>query len=314
MKSLYLSNILLSMVVAALCGCTSSDDDLTTEFGQWQVGGIASKMGGISETIDVDGASTRSIFFGGSNGSRFFQVWDDLDEPMVYSKEGSFLGTFVPAEKGVTTTTLSGSLTGSFKVGDELKLYAPVPVCNFMGQDGGIASMSSKYSFMTATAKVASVSGSTITTSAMTFSSFAVYNTYYFTDENGRQLHVKKLTITAENGTLAKTMNLLDGTNETTNEYVIITQKEASSDDYPTAIRVVIYDLGTVKNTFTYTVLASDGKTYQQKNALSYLFNSGGMHAVVRRQLECIDVEAGVSTGITPPTDEDVQIDDVIKE
>ena len=32
------------------------------------------------------------------------------------------------------------------------------------------------------------------------------------------------------------------------------------------------------------------------------------------KQGQSLDVEAGVSTGITPPTDEDVQIDDVVKE
>lgn len=313
MKSLYLPKILLSMVVAALCGCTSNDDDLTTVNGPCETDGIASKLGGTSESIDIDDISTRSIFFGGSSGLRFFQVWDELDEPMVY-RGSTFLGTMKPKEKGVTTTTLSGTLSGSFSVGDQLTLYSPSPDCNFENQDGTIASMSADHSFMTATTTVASVSGSNITTTAMTFRSFAVYTTFTFRDENDRLLHVKKLTITTDNATLAKTMNLITGVNTTTNEYVINTVKETSSEDYPTAVYVVIYDLGNVKNNFTFTVLASDGKTYQQKNSLSYLLNSSGSHYYVRRQLPCIDVEAGVSTGITPPTDEDVQIDDVVKE
>ena len=313
MKSLYLPKILLSMAVAVLCGCSSNDDDLTSVNGPCETDGIASKMGGISESIDIDDVTTRSIFFGGSSGNRFFQVWDELDEPMVY-RGSNFLGTMTPQEKGVSTAALSGTLTGSFSVGDQLTLYSPSPDCNFLNQDGSIASMSADHSFMTATTKVASVSGNKITTTAMSFSSFAAYTTFIFTDENNRLLHVKKLTITTDNGTLAKTMNLISGSNTTTNEYVINTKKETSSDDYPTAIYVVMYDLGNVKSNFTFTVLASDGKTYQQKNALSYLFNSGGRHFWVRRQLSCIDVESGVSTGITPPTDEDVQIDDVVKE
>lgn len=313
MKSLSLSKILLSTVVAALCGCSAGDNDEMVVSGECEAMGIASKLGGISETIDLEGASTRSIFFGGSSGARFFQVWDELDEPMVY-RGSSYLGTFKPKEKGVSTTTLSGSLTGTFKVGDKLTLYSPAPECDFRDQDGTIASMSADHSFMTTTATVASVSGSTVTTSAMTFSSFAAYATFTFTDENNHLLHVKKLTITTDMGTLAETMNLITGVNTMTNEYVINTAKETSTDDYPTAIRVVLYDLGTVKSSFTFTVLASDGKTYQAKNSLSYLFNSGGKHFAIRRQLECIDVEAGVLTGITPPTDEDVQIDDVIKE
>ena len=314
MKSLSLSKILLSTVVAALCGCSAGDNDEVVVSGECEATGIASKMGGIAETIDINDLGTRSIFFGGSNGSRFFLVWDELDEPMVYTKNGVFLGTFTPKEKGVSTTTLSGPLTGTFKAGDQLALYSPAYFCNFLGQNGTIASMSQKYSFMSATATVASVSGTTVTTSAMTFSSIVTYLAFIFTDENGRLLHVKKLTITADQGTLAETMNLITDVNTTTNEYVINTVTETSTDDYPTTVYVVINDLGTVKNTYTFTVLASDGKTYQAKNSLSFLFNVGGKAYFVRRQLECIDVEAGVSTGITPPTDEDVQIDDVIKE
>ena len=319
MKSLSLSKILLSAVVATLWGCSAGDNDEIVVSGEFEATGVASKLGGISESIDINesieisDAGTRSIFFGGSNGNRFFQVWDDLDEPMVY-QGGNYLGAFKPKERGVSSTTLSGTLSGTFKVGDQLTLYSPLPNCDFRNQDGTIASMSADHSFMTATATVASVSGNTVTTTAMTFSSFAVYLTFIFTDENGRLLHVKKLTITTDNGTLAETMNLITGVNTMTNEYVINTKTETNSDDYPTSIYVVLYDLGTVKSSYTFTVLASDGKTYQAKNSLSYLFNSGGRHYYCRRQLECIDVEAGVSTGITPPTDEDVQIDDVIKE
>jgi hypothetical protein len=319
MKSLSISKILLSTVVAALCGCSSGDDEELVVSGECEATGVASKLGGISESldinesIDINDMETRSIFFGGSNGNRFFQVWDTYDEPMVYNGS-TFLGTFKPKENGVSTTTLSGNLTGSFKVGDKLTLYSPSPVCDFRGQDGTIAGMSSLYSFMTASATVASISGSTVTTSSMIFSSFAIFMTFIFRDENNRLLHVKKFTITTDKGTLAETMDLISGKNTTTSEYVITTSKETNSDDYPTAVYVVLYDLGNTNSTYTFTVVASDGKTYQLKNALSYLFNVGGRHYYLRYRLTCIDVEAGVSTGITPPTDEDVQIDDVVKE
>ena len=324
MKSLSLSKILLSTVVAALCGCSAGDSEEMIVNGECEATGVASKLGGISESldfnaiddhesVDLSDVTTRSIFFGGSNGNRFFQVWDTYDEPMVYNGS-TFLGTFKPKETGVTTTTLSGNLTGSFKVGDKLKVYSPSPVCDFRGQDGTIAAMSSLYSFMTATATVASISGSTVTTSAMTFTSFGVFMTFIFRDDNDRLLHVKKLVISTDKGTLAETMDLIGGKNTTTNEYVITTTKETGADDYPTAIYVVLYDVGSVKSTYTLTVYASDGKTYQLKNGFSFLFNVGGKHYYGRYKVTCIDVEAGVSTGITPPTDEDVQIDDVIKE
>ena len=319
MKSLSISKILLSTVVAALCGCSSGDNEELVVSGEYEASGIASKMGGVSELIDIDDSGnitdwgTRSIYFGGSTGNRFFQVWDTYDVPMVYSGT-SYLGDFKAKENGVSTTTLSGKLTGTFKVGDKLSLYSPSPECDFRGQDGTIASMSALYSFLSATATVASVSGSTVTTSAMTFSSFATYLTFILRDENDRLLHIKKLILTNHNGMLAETMDLLKGKNVPTSELVVNASKETNTDDYPTAIYMVVRDLGTVKSSYTITVLASDGKTYQKKNAFSSLLNTGGKHYYVRQQLTCIDVEAGVSTGIIPPTDEDVQIDDVVKE
>ena len=313
MKSLYLQKILLSMAVAVLCGCSPDDNEKTVVSGECETAGTASKLGGISESIEVTDYTTRSIFFGGSNGNRFFQVWDTYDVPMVY-RGSQLLGTVKPKEQGVATTTLSGTLNGTFSVGDKLSLYSPSPYCDFRNQDGTIAGMSSNYSFLTATTTVASISGSTVTTSAMTFSSYATFLTFIFRDENDRLLHVKKLTITTDNHNLAETMDLISGTNTTTNEYIITTSKETSTDDYPTSIYVVLRDLGSTKSSYTLTVLASDGKTYQLKNAFSMLLNSGGKHYYVRFKLTCIDVEAGVSTGIKPPTDEDVQIDDVVKE
>jgi hypothetical protein len=301
------------MVVAALCSCSTNDDDQTIVDGQWDASGMASKMGGISESEDDNGDVTRSIFFGGANGTRFFQGWDTYDEPMVY-RGTTFLGTLTPDERGVSKTTLSGTLSGTVSVGTQLTLYSPSYFCDFRGQKGSVGSMSDNYSFMTATATVSKVSGSKVTTSDMTFKSIVQYITFIFTDENERLLHVKKLTITSETGQFVETMNQLTGTTTYCKDLVIEPDKQKSSDDYPTDIYVSFIDPNTqTKDTYTFTVLTSDGKTYQAKNSLSTL-HSANKHGYCRRQLECIDVEAGVSTGITPPTDEDVVIDNVTKE
>jgi hypothetical protein len=313
MKSLSISKILLSTVVAALCGCSAGDEDQTTVEGQWGASGIASKLGGVSESLELDEATTRSIFFGGANGTRFFQGWDTYDEPMVYSGT-TFLGTLKPTDLGVAKTTLSGTLTGTVSVGSKLTLYSPSPYCDFRGQKGTVASISDDYSYMTATATVAGVSGSKVTTSEMTFKSICQFVTYIFTDENERLLHVKKLTITAETGQMIETFNQLNGKKTYTNELEIIPDKQKNSNDYPSEIYVVwLNDNTTTKETYSFTIITSDGKTYQAKNSLTYKFTPSG-HGYCRRQLECIDVEAGVSTGITPPTDEDVVIDNVTKE
>ena len=313
MKSLSISKILLSTVVAALCGCSAADEEQTTVDGQWGASGIASKLGGVSESLELDEATTRSIYFGGANGTRFFQGWDTYDEPMVYSG-ATFLGTLKPTDIGVAKTTLSGTLTGTVSVGSKLTLYSPSPYCDFRGQKGTVGSISDDYSYMTATATVASVSGSKVTTSEMTFKSICQFITFIFTDENERLLHVKKLIITAETGQMVETFNQLNGAKTYTTELEIIPDKQKNSSDYPTEVYVVWFnDNNNTKETYTFTIITSDDKTYQGKNSLSYKFTASA-HGYCRRQLECIDVEAGVSTGITPPTDEDVVIDNVTKE
>ena len=312
MKSLSLSIILSSMVVAVLCGCSANDDEQTTVDGQWDASGMASKTGGISESVDLDD-ETRSIFFGGANGTRFFQGWDTYDEPKVY-KGTTLLGTLKPNSLGVAKSTLSGTLTGSVTVGTVLNLYSPAPFCDFRGQKGSVGSMSDDYSYMAATATVASVNGSKVTTSEMTFKSIVQYITFIFTDENERLLHVKRLTITSETGEFVETKNQLTGATTYCKDLVIEPDKAKSSTDYPTDIYVAFIDPNTTsKDTYSFTVLTSDDKTYQAKNSLTTQ-HSPNKHGYCRRKLTCIDVEAGVSTGITPPTDEDVVIDNVTKE
>ena len=315
MKSLSISKILLSTVVAALCGCSAGDEDQTAIDGQWEASGEASKMGGISDSFDEDDDVTRSIFFGGANGTRFFQGWDTFDEPMVY-KGTTFLGTLKPVELGVAKSVLSGTLTGTVTVGTKLNLYSPTPYCDFRGQKGTVGSLSDDYSYMATTATVASVSGSKVTTSTMTFKSVCQYLTFVFTDENERMLHVKKLTITPETSTckLVETLNQLNKAVTYASSLEIVPDKQKKTDDYPTDIYVSYLNQNTkTADTYTLTVITADGKTYQGKNTLSLKF-SANSHSYVRRQLTCIDVEAGVSTGITPPTDEDVVIDNVTKE
>ena len=315
MKSLSLSKILLSMVVVALLGCSSSDDVQYVAEGDCATEGVASKLGGVVEMEDgIDESFTRSLFIGGSTGTRFSQIWDDYDQPEVY-KNGVYVGSLKPQTTGVTTSVLSGVLSGSFTVGDQLDLYIPSKSVVFTNQDGTIGKLSKNYSVMSTTATVASVNGSTISTSEMQFLANVLYFYFQFRDENDRLLHVKKFTFTNESGDhFVATKDMSTGDATYTNELVINLDKEKNTDDYPYTIYVSIINTNTsTKDTYSLRVLASDGKTYELKNAFSYLFVAGKLVAA-RFKLSCIDVEAGVSTGITPPTDEDVVIDNVTKE
>ena len=302
------------MVVVALMGCSSSDDVQYVAEGDCPTEGIASKLGGIVEMEELDGTITRSLFIGGSTGTRFSQIWDDYDQPEVY-KNGIYVGSLKPQNVGVEKSVLSGVLSGSFTVGDNLSLFIPSTSVEFTQQDGGIAKLSKNYSVMSATATVASVNGSTVTTNEMTFRGVVQYLLFQFRDEENRLLHVKKLTFKNESGQhLVATMDMLTGATTLTDELVINVEKEKNADDYPYTVYLSFINTNTsTKDTYSVTVLASDGKTYEAKSQYSLLFSAGKLTAI-RTKLPCIDVEAGVSTGITPPTDEDVVIDNVTKE
>lgn len=314
MKSLSISKILLSTVVAALCGCSSGDNDEIVTNGQWEMTGMGSKLEGILEMEGDDGDVTRSIFFGGSDGNKFYQVWDMLDEPMVYQGT-SFLGTLKPTNYGVASSPLTGTLSGSLTVGSQFTIYTPTPFYDFRGQKGTIASMSADYSFMSATATVTGISGSKVTTSEMKFNSIVEYFVCVFRDmETNRLLHVKQFTIKSETGKFVETMDMLTGATTYTDQLVVNLDKERNTDDYPYTVYLVFLDPNSsTADTYSIRLVTGDGKTYEKKNIMSIVFASGKANNV-RSKLTCIDVEAGVSTGITPPTDEDVVIDNVTKE
>ena len=302
------------MVVVALWGCSSSDDVQYVAEGECPTKGIASKLGGIIEMEEVDGTVTRSLFIGGATGNRFSQIWDSYDQPEVY-KDGVYVGSLKPQSTGEAKAVLSGVLSGSFSVGDQLNLFIPSTSVEFTKQDGTIGKLSKNYSVMSTTATVASVNGSTISTSEMTFKGVVLYFLFQFRDENDRLLHVKKFTLTNESGqNLVATKDLLTGATTYTDQLEVNCEKENSADDYPYTIYVSILNINTsTKDTYSLKILASDGKNYELKNAFSYQFAAGKL-VNVRRQMPCIDVEAGISTAITPPTDEDVVIDNVTKE
>ena len=316
MKSLSLSKILLSMVVVALWGCSSSDDVQYVAEGDCPAEGIASKIGGIVEMEELDGTVTRSLFIGGSTGTRFSQIWDDYDQPEVY-KNGIYVGSLKPQITGVEKSMLSGVLSGSFAVGDQLDLYIPTKSVKFTDQDGSIGKLSKNYSVMSTTATVASVNGSTISTSEMSFKANVAYLYFQIRDEDDRLLHIKNLTLTNESGDhFVKEMDLSIGMGSAifTDQLVVNSEKEKNTDDYPTTVYLSMMNTNTsTKDTYSVRIVASDGKTYEAKNLFSWLFTAGKLVAL-RSKLTCIDVEAGVSTGITPPTDEDVVIDNVTKE
>ena len=303
MKRLSINIILVLITAMCFSSCSSSDEDKGLVKKQYQISGIASKMDGVMEEGgDLDTlANTRSIFFGGSTGTRFFIGWDTYDD--VYVFRGGFnVGVLTPEEKMVSKTNLVGSLDGTFAVGDELQLYVPTNEWDFTDQTGDIASMSA-HCFMSAMATVSDVDSENISVSDMKFMSQCMYYTYTPRDQEDLLIDIKKMTIHIDSG--GEFVSFMDPVNNIvtyTNELVINCEKESKTNNYPTKAYVSLIYTG--RPVCTYTIETGDGKIYVRANS-SVLFGL---------KCTCINVDAGVSTGITPPSDEDVTIDDVTKE
>ena len=296
----------LFVAVAGFTACSSTDDDLNQDNQQCLLSVSAIKIGGEIDNIDVDTSEvdTRSLFIGGQTGLRFGKIWDDYDIAQVYY-QGNSVGTLKPDETGQIYTTLSGQLSGSFSPGDELKIYLPSPDLDYEGQDGTIGNMSKYFDFMETTATIASVNGSTITTSPLTFESKQAYLLLRPKTEDGKFLRVKKLIFTAENNTIVLKRNA-SGTTYT-NSLVINTQKISSSEDYPTEIYIAILNESGKVN-YTFTVEATDGKTYVSKSVWNKQFNIGKF-TNANRTVVCTTVDVEMSTGITPPVSDDADVD-----
>lgn len=313
MRAYFIKVTLLFGTAMILGACSSSDEEQASLQVQCQVTGIASKMSGeVVDIMDFGDATTRSMYIGGSNGNRFFQGWDVYDEPKVV-KNGAVVGSMTPTATGVEVTTLSGTLSGSFNVGDELQLYSSYPVCRFDNQEGSIAGLSKDFSHLAATTTVTNVSGTTVTTAEMQFSTVAMYFLFVPRDQNNMLIDVKRMTIHCEEGSFVETWNFETGEKTYTEDIVITPELVSPVNSYPTTVYVSLCYTG--RPVCIFTIETGDGKIYQRTGGSLKFTTFNATNAMrVNLPCTCINVDAGVSTSITPPSDEDVVIDDVTKD
>lgn len=308
-----LSKSLFLLAAATLWGCSAADDLPLSSGHVWEASMMASKLDleieNLEDSTDNSREITRSLFVGGQSGNRFIKLWDNADVAQVY-KNGVYVGTLVPDIKGNLYSTLSGTLTGSFAVGDELTLYMPSGDLDYTGQDGTIGTMSSYFDFMKTTTKVASVEGGKVTTEELQFVSIQAYLWLRFRDENNKLLHVKQVRIRAKNAKLVaqKTMN---GTATYTNELVINTPLvNSATDDYPTDIYISLLNDYTKKETYAFTVTATDGKIYKSKTNMSATLPIGTLSSSVVA-VRCTEPDVQTQTAITPPESDDPDVQQV---
>ena len=307
-------NILFVLLaVAAFMGCSTADDMPSSANRVWDTSLMASNLGidiqGIEDFDDGIADNTRSVFIGGQSGSNFIKLWDTNDKVVVY-KDGMNVGELRPQRAGNQRSTLSGTLTGSYAEGDELTLYMPSPDLDYTGQDGTIGNMCKYFDYMMTTAKVASIDGTTVITEEVTFSSRQSYLLFKFRDENDKLLHVKQVILYAPSGKLVAS-KALDGTTTYTEELVITPPKEHKSvDDYPIDIYIAILNENTAKESYSFTVVATNGKTYKSTAPVNTKLTIGKM-ASSRHAVTCATVDMEVQTAITPPESDEPDVQQV---
>lgn len=254
MKSPIKFYIILSGLVASLWGCSNADDDARENPQQYTLNVLALRDSGEVET--------RALLLGGNSGTRFSTIWDDGDKAEVY-KAGVHVGTLYPSTTGDRYTELTGTLTGSFTVGEYLDVYIPEPTMDYDNQDGTIKGLSSKHSFSYRSVQVTGVSGSAITTERLDFVGRQCYIRFRFMDEDGIRLHVQQLKIEAASGKL-----VLTKTKEGVTTYGdLIINLEKANGEYPSEIYVALHNDSGEKDVYNFTVKADGYIYYSQEES-----------------------------------------------
>lgn len=143
---------------------------------------------------DVSSApSNRALSF---VGPTLTATWTKDDVVAVYKSE-THLGDLTAQSAGASTT-LTGTLTGTIEVNDELTLKFLSP--NYASQDGTLAYIAANCDYATATVTVSSIDGNNITTSPANFTNQQAIVKFTLKDTGGSSISASQLVVTV-NGT-----------------------------------------------------------------------------------------------------------------
>ena len=272
--------------VVMLTAC-SADENVSRQDGlyqeSWSAEMYAVKEEGkeLTPITDEGEVTTRAILFGGNDGNRYYSLWDQGDNADVYYN-GVKVGSFTPNDYGHRDSKLTGTLTGTYSVGEVLDLYIPKADIDYTGQNGTIASMCGEHTFMEATSTVSQVDESNkfVDMNSALFHHKQVFLRFRFQDADGIRLHIEQLTIHADGGKLLLSKPK-DG-DPLYGDLVVNTVKE--NGEYPSEIYVALHnDLGTT-DTYSFTVKAG-GYVYASTDAASKVtanIRDGNYHWIYR--------------------------------
>ena len=257
MKRIYLMASCLA-IAAAFTGCSELDETSAPNTSKTYEATVHASLDDVQGIEGNEEMETRAMYIGGNNGNRFANVWDEGDKVLVYqgtTKVGSWsLDDDANEEyQGTKDAYLSGTLTGTFEVGDQVTLYVTKDdnciIKDYTGQDGTIGKLSRNYTYRNRTVGITSITDNKIQLGKANMYHSQAYNRYFLTDQAGNRLHIMKLVVSAtgENGIITSVAD--DGT-ETYGDIVVNTVFNRG--EYPGEIFVALLNQG-------YTV-AADGE------------------------------------------------------
>ncbi len=192
----------LALGLGASCTRTEIPDNRTESPRTWQVA--------INAGPEV---GTRAVSVGGNNGQTIYTNWDQGDKVRVVKSDGTELEQLSADVSAGNTAyaTLTGTLTGTFSVGDVLSLYYHEASLDYTGQNGTVNCVSASYSFLEASSTVKEVDGGGgfLKMSDAAFSHRQAFFQLRFVDNDNNPLLLESLGIYADGGKLVMTKPLV---------------------------------------------------------------------------------------------------------
>ena len=263
--------LMASMLAAAamFTGCSEVDDFFTPNTSKTYEASVEASLESVQGIESNEQLSTRAMFIGGNDGNRFANVWDEGDKVLVYQGTTK-VGTWSLDDdnnkqyQGTKDAYLSGTLTGTFAVGDQVTLYVTKDdncvLRDYTGQDGTIGKLSRNYTYRNRTVSITDITGTKIQLDKANMYHSQAYNRYFLTDQEGNRLHIQQLIVSAtgDNGIITSVAD--DGT-ETYGDLVVNTQLNRG--EYPGEIYVAILNQGYTVNPETGQVTNGSVEAYQ---------------------------------------------------
>ena len=247
----------LPIIMAAMMMAACSNEDVAEPMGDnnaeprtWQV------------SINAGPATTRAISVGGNNGQTLYTNWDANDAVEVVKGSASVGTLNADVSAGNSAyATLTGTLTGTFNVGDAVTLYYHTAALDYTGQVGTLAGVSTNKSYLTATSTVKSVDGDNkfLSMSDAAFTAMQSYLELSFTDGTN-PISITRLDIWADGGNLVKT-KALDGTTTYATEAEPLTITPASATN---KLFIALRDENGAANKYHFKATTSDNTYFYE--------------------------------------------------